>query len=71
MGQVARLLGSAPGRSGVEFVVGGLAVNAWGVVRGTKDVDVVVAPDIENLKWVAVSDRRALWSWVAANVLRS
>jgi hypothetical protein len=38
----------------VEFVVvGGLAVNAWGVVRGTKDVDVVVAPEIENLKRVA------------------
>jgi len=40
--------------AGVEFVVvGGLAVNAWGVVRGTKDVDVVVAPEIENLKLVA------------------
>jgi predicted nucleotidyltransferase len=38
----------------VEFVVvGGLAVNAWGVVRGTKDVDVVVAPEIDNLKRVA------------------
>lgn len=38
----------------VEFVlIGGLAVNAWGVVRGTKDVDVVVAPDPENLKRVA------------------
>jgi predicted nucleotidyltransferase len=38
----------------VEFVlIGGLAVNAWGVVRGTKDVDVVIAPDIENLKRVA------------------
>lgn len=37
-----------------EFVVvGGLAVNAWGVVRGTKDVDVVVAPEIDNLKRVA------------------
>lgn len=34
-------------------MVGGLAVNAWGVVRGTKDVDVVVAPDIDNLKRVA------------------
>lgn len=34
-------------------MVGGLAVNAWGVVRGTKDVDVVVDPDIENLKLVA------------------
>jgi hypothetical protein len=38
--------------AGAEFViVGGLAVNAWGVVRGTKDVDVVVAP--ANLKRVA------------------
>jgi predicted nucleotidyltransferase len=37
-----------------EFVVvGGLAVNAWGVVRGTKDVDVVVAPEIDNLKRIA------------------
>jgi predicted nucleotidyltransferase len=34
-------------------VVGGLAVGAWGVVRGTKDVDVVVDPDIDNLKRVA------------------
>jgi predicted nucleotidyltransferase len=40
--------------AGVEFVlVGGLAVNAWGVVRGTKDVDVVVAPDAANLKRIA------------------
>jgi predicted nucleotidyltransferase len=38
----------------VKFVVvGGLAVNAWGVVRGTKDVDIVVAPEIENLDRVA------------------
>jgi hypothetical protein len=38
----------------VNFVlIGGLAVNAWGVVRGTKDVDIVVAPDPENLKRVA------------------
>jgi predicted nucleotidyltransferase len=38
----------------VEFVVvGGLAVNAWGVVRGTKDVDVVVAPEPGNLKRLA------------------
>jgi predicted nucleotidyltransferase len=37
----------------VEFVVvGGLALNAWGVVRGTKDVDIVVAPETENLKRV-------------------
>lgn len=38
----------------VDFVlVGGLAVNAWGVVRGTKDVDVVVNPDPENLTRLA------------------
>lgn len=38
----------------VDFVVvGGLAVNAWGVVRGTKDVDVVVSLDPENLKRIA------------------
>lgn len=38
----------------VEFVlVGGLALNAWGVVRGTKDVDVVIATNPENLKRVA------------------
>jgi predicted nucleotidyltransferase len=37
-----------------EFVVvGGLAVNAWGVVRGTKDVDVVVATEPANLRRVA------------------
>jgi predicted nucleotidyltransferase len=40
--------------AGAEFVVvGGLAVNAWGVVRGTKDVDIVVAPEPENLRRVA------------------
>ena len=38
----------------MEFVlVGGLALNAWGVIRGTKDVDVVVAPDPGNLDRVA------------------
>lgn len=38
----------------VEFVVvGGLAVGAWGVVRGTKDVDLVVAPEPENLRRIA------------------
>ncbi len=37
-----------------EFVVvGGLALNAWGVIRGTKDVDIVVAPEPDNLKRVA------------------
>lgn len=38
----------------VEFVViGGLALNAWGVVRGTKDIDVVIATDPDNFKRVA------------------
>lgn len=38
----------------VEFVlIGGLAVTAWGVVRGTKDVDIVVDPDPENLARLA------------------
>jgi predicted nucleotidyltransferase len=38
----------------VEFVVvGGLALNAWGVVRGTRDVDIVIATVPENIKRVA------------------
>lgn len=40
--------------AGAEFVViGGLALGARGVVRATKDIDIVVAPDAENLKVVA------------------
>jgi predicted nucleotidyltransferase len=35
----------------VRFVlVGGLAVNAWGYLRGTRDVDVVPDPSAENLE---------------------
>ncbi len=38
----------------VDFVVvGGLAVNAWGVVRGTKDVDIVISLEPQNVKRVA------------------
>lgn len=38
----------------VRFVlIGGLAVNAWGVVRGTKDVDIVPDPETENLSRIA------------------
>jgi hypothetical protein len=34
----------------VRFVlVGGLAVNAWGYLRATRDVDFVPDPDAENL----------------------
>lgn len=37
--------------AGAEFVViGGLALGARGVVRATKDIDIVVSPDVENLK---------------------
>jgi predicted nucleotidyltransferase len=37
-------------RAEVRFVlVGGLAVNAWGYLRGTRDVDVVPDPSAENL----------------------
>jgi hypothetical protein len=40
--------------AGVEFVlIGGLAVNAWGVVRGKKEVDVVLSREPDNLKRVA------------------
>lgn len=40
--------------AGAEFVVvGGLALGARGVVRATKDIDVVVAPDAKNLNVVA------------------
>lgn len=39
---------------GVEFVVvGGLALNSWGVIRGTKDVDVVLSSEPENLNRAA------------------
>jgi predicted nucleotidyltransferase len=38
----------------VRFViVGGLAVNAWGYVRGTQDVDLVPDPDRDNLDRLA------------------
>ena len=38
----------------ISFVlVGGLAVNAWGYVRGTRDVDLVPDPSPENLDRLA------------------
>jgi hypothetical protein len=40
--------------AGAEFVlVGGLALNAWGVLRGTRDVDIVIAPNELNFVRVA------------------
>ena len=41
-------------QQGVEFVlVGGLAVNAWGHLRGTRDLDIVPEPGSENLERLA------------------
>ncbi|MCL2419869.1 MAG: hypothetical protein FWD04_11295 [Conexibacteraceae bacterium] len=38
----------------VEYIlIGGLAVNAWGVIRSTKDVDICPSPDSENLARLA------------------
>ncbi len=40
--------------AGAEFVViGGLALGAKGVIRATKDIDIVVSRDAKNLKVVA------------------
>jgi predicted nucleotidyltransferase len=39
----------------VRFVlIGGFAGNAWGVLRGTRDLDIVVDPEQENLARLAV-----------------
>jgi predicted nucleotidyltransferase len=48
--QLLRHLAEAEARF---VLVGGLALGARGVVRGTKDVDIVVDPDPTNLKLVA------------------
>lgn len=38
----------------IEYIlIGGLAVNAWGVIRSTKDVDICPAPDPQNLERLA------------------
>jgi hypothetical protein len=38
----------------VRFVlIGGLALNAWGVVRGTKDVDIAIDPGDDNVAALA------------------
>lgn len=42
------------GEAGAEFiVVGGLALGARGVVRATRDVDIVISPEPANLRRVA------------------
>lgn len=41
-------------RADIRFVViGGLALGAWGVIRGTKDCDIVLDPEPENLDRLA------------------
>jgi len=38
----------------VQFVlIGGLSLNAWGVVRGTRDVDIVPETSLDNLARIA------------------
>ena len=45
--------------AGIDHVlIGGLAVNAWGVIRSTKDVDICPSPDAENLRRMAELLRR-------------
>jgi hypothetical protein len=45
--------------AGVEHIlIGGLAVNAWGVIRSTKDIDICPSPDLKNLKRLADLLRR-------------
>lgn len=35
----------------IDFIlVGGLATNAWGYIRGTRDIDIVPSPKEENLR---------------------
>ena len=42
------------GDAGLRYVViGGLAVNAYGVIRATKDLDICPAPDEDNLARLA------------------
>jgi hypothetical protein len=45
--------------AGVDHVlIGGLAVNAWGVIRSTKDIDICPSPDPQNLERLATFLRR-------------
>jgi hypothetical protein len=41
-----------------HILIGGLAVNAWGVIRSTKDIDICPAPDPDNLGRLAALLRR-------------
>jgi hypothetical protein len=41
-----------------HILIGGLAVNAWGVIRSTKDIDICPAPASDNLVRLAALLRR-------------
>lgn len=48
-----------PTRANVGFViVGGLALGAQGVIRATKDIDIVPDPDLSNLQKIAETASR-------------
>jgi hypothetical protein len=56
--EVAELL-RALSDAGVDYVlVGGLAVNAYGVIRSTRDADICPSPDRDNLERLAELLRR-------------
>lgn len=42
-------------------MIGGLALGARGVVCATKDIDIVVSPDTENLKVAVAAGGHAIW----------
>lgn len=47
------------GEQRVEYlIIGGVAVQAYGHVRTTQDVDIIAAPDLPNLERLAVALRR-------------
>lgn len=51
--RLRELIGELVGADVDFVVVGGLAVNAWGHLRGTADVDLVPNPDRDNLDRLA------------------
>jgi hypothetical protein len=55
---VGALLRQLHEAGGEHILIGGLAVNAWGVIRSTKDTDICPSPDPENLERLAGLLRR-------------
>ncbi|HEY2056031.1 MAG TPA: hypothetical protein VGH14_19010 [Solirubrobacterales bacterium] len=66
--QLLRRLAEAEARF---VLVGGLALGAGGVVRGTKDVDIVVDPDPANFKLIAeAAGGQTSDAWMSSKVSR-